>query len=172
MVASLLLVIVLIPADKMASAEPATEADSEKIRITADKLTTNSVDKYAEFIGNVKVTQGATKIEADRLKIHYHAELDAQGVITAGEESIHKITAQGNVQIWFDDRFATTAEAEYLTGDQILVLKGANSKVVSGKNSISGARITLYRSEERITVEGSEKQRVEAEFFSGDIRTP
>ena len=171
-VVSIILLISTNPADEPVFAETAKDSAEEKIRITADKLTSNSVDKYAEFIGNVKVTQGTTTIEADRLRIHYRSELDAQGVATAGEESIQKITAKGNVQIWFDDRFATTSEAEYLTGDQILVLKGSNSKVVSGKNSISGARITLYRSEERITVEGSENQRVEAEFFSGEIRKP
>jgi lipopolysaccharide export system protein LptA len=46
-------------------------------------------------------------------------------------------------------------------------MTGENSKVISGKNSISGSKIILYRKEGRVKVLGSEKKRVEATFYSG-----
>jgi len=47
-------------------------------------------------------------------------------------------------------------------------LSGNNSKIVSGNNSISGEKITLYRTTGRINVESSGGKRVEAVFYSGE----
>jgi len=48
-----------------------------------------------------------------------------------------------------------------------ITMTGENSKVISGKNSISGTKIILYRNDGRIKVLGGKKKRVEATFFSG-----
>ena len=47
------------------------------------------------------------------------------------------------------------------------MLSGDNSKVTSGNDSISGARITVYRDSNRIMIESSKAQRVEAVFYPG-----
>ncbi len=86
----------------------------------------------------------------------------------AGDESIKKIVANGNVQIKFDNRVAVTQQAVYITENRVLVLSGANSKVISGNNSISGEKITVYRTDGRIQVESGKEERVEAVLYPGE----
>ena len=141
---------------------------NEKIHITADKLISDHEAKYAEFIGNVRATQRDTVITADKLKIFLKRDMDNNKPPIAGEESIKKIVADGNVQIKFDNRVAVTQQAVYITETRVLVLSGADSKVISGNNSISGEKITIYRTDGRIQVEGDKGGRVEAVFYPGD----
>ena len=140
----------------------------ETIRITSEKLISNSQDKWAEFIGNVKAVQGNNIITADSLKIFYKGGKNAGTNAPPGGESIKEIVATGNVKIHFDNRVAVTQRAVYTTEDRILVLSGKSSKISSGKDSISGEKITLYRAEDRIVVEGGSEKQVEAVLFSGE----
>jgi len=140
----------------------------EKIHITADKLISDHEAKYAEFIGNVTATQRDTVITADKLKIFLKRDMDNKKPPLAGEESIKKIVADGNVQIKFDNRVAVTQQAVYITETRVLVLSGADSKVISGNNSISGEKITIYRTDGRIQVESDKGERVEAVFYPGE----
>jgi lipopolysaccharide export system protein LptA len=132
-------------------------SENRKIHITADKLISDNEVDYAEFIGNVRATQEDTVITADRLKIFVKKNPDnkSPGV---GTESIHKIIASGNVKINFDNRVAVTPQAVYNTKTGVLVLSGDNSRILSGKDSISGEKITLYRTTGRITVESGEEK--------------
>jgi LmbE family N-acetylglucosaminyl deacetylase len=81
--------------------------------------------------------------------------------------AIEKLEASGNVKITFDDKVAVAQKAVYQTEKRVLVLSGPNSKVTSGKDSISGEIITYYRADERIKVESGPNKRVEAVFSSG-----
>lgn len=145
-----------------------THKNNEKIHITADKLISDHEAKYAEFIGNVVATQRDTVITADKLKIFLKRDMDNKKNPLASDESIKKIVANGNVQIKFDNRVAVTQQAVYITETRVLVLSGADSKVISGNNSISGEKITIYRTDGRIQVEGDEVERVEAVFYPGE----
>ena len=137
------------------------------IHITSDKLMADKKAGYAEFIGHVKTTQGDTVITSDRLKIFYNKNIANNGPLSVKEESIHKIVAKGNVKIKFDNRVATAQQAVYNTETMVLVLSGNNSKIISGNDSISGEKITFYRTDGRINVESGNKKRVEALFYSG-----
>ena len=141
---------------------------NEKIHITADKLISDHEAKYAEFIGNVKATQRDTVITADKLKIFFKRGMDNKKNPLAGDESIKKIVANGNVQIKFDNRVAVTQQAVYITETRVLVLSGADSKIISGNNSISGEKITVYRTDGRIQVESGKGERVEAVLYPGE----
>ena len=141
---------------------------NEKIHITADKMISDHETKYTEFIGNVTATQRDTVITADKLKIFLKRDMDNKKNSLAGDESIKKIVANGNVQIKFDNRVAVTQQAVYITETRVLVLSGADSKVISGNNSISGEKITVYRTDGRIQVEGDKGERVEAVFYPGE----
>lgn len=141
---------------------------NEKIHITADKLISDHEAKYTEFIGNVRATQRDTVITADKLKIFFKRGMDNKKNPLAGDESINKIVANGNVQIKFDNRVAVTQQAVYITETRVLVLSGADSKVISGNNSISGEKITIYRTDGRIQVEGGKGERVEAVLYTGE----
>jgi lipopolysaccharide export system protein LptA len=142
--------------------------NNEKIYITADKLISDNTAKYAEFIGNVRANQGESVITADRLKIFYKKHLADKSKPDIGRESIHQIVATGNVAIKFDNRVAESQQAVYNTETSVLVLTGADSKIISGNDTISGEKITFYRADGRIAVEGGHKERVEAVFFGGE----
>ncbi len=146
-------------------AEPA--ADDQKIHITADMLTSDNDRRYAEFSGNVTARQGKTVITADSLKIFYRQSSGQQNSTGVNEASIEKIVATGRVQIAFDDKTAVTQQAVYTVDTRVLVLSGANSKIMSGKDSISGEKITFYRTDGRIKVERGSRKQVEAVVFSG-----
>ncbi len=148
------------------SSKTGKDKENKKIHITSDSLIVDSEAKYAEFIGNVRAIQEKTVITADRLKIYYKSGLDNKENLTTVEESIKKIVASGNVTIEFDDKVAVAEQAVYIMETGVLVLTGANSTITSGNNFISGEKITLHRADDRITVEGSDKKRVEAMFYS------
>lgn len=143
-------------------------AKVRKIHITADKLFSDNNTDYAEFIGNVKATQEDTVITADKLKIFFKKNPPDKENPVVGEETINKIVASGNVKIKFDNRVAVAQQAVYNTETGVLVLSGDNSKIVNGNNSISGEKITFYKTTGRINVESSDEKRVEAVFYSDE----
>jgi len=143
------------------------EAKKDKIHITANSLITENESGFAEFNGNVRAVQGKTVIIADSLKIFYRQGRKNKKSPTAAGATIDKIVATGNVKITFDDKVAVTRQAVYLTETRVLILTGPNSKVTSGKDSVSGVKITLNRVDGRIKVESSPDQRVKAVFSSG-----
>jgi lipopolysaccharide export system protein LptA len=140
--------------------------ENKRVYITAEKLIADSEAKCAEFIGNVRAVQEDTVITADRLKIFYKKIEDNHKNLTSDEGSIEKIISSGNVKINFDDKVAVAEHAVYTSETGVLVLTGPNSKVTSGTNFVSGEKITLYRAEDRMTVESGNKKRVEAVFYS------
>jgi len=151
--------------------DPPTDPDSndvsKKIRITSDSLVTGNDAKYAEFIGNVKATQGTDVITADRLRIFFQKTPQSNDNLIADQESIAKIVAIGNVTMHFDNKVAVAEQAVYITETRVLVLSGPNSKIVSGSDSVAGEKITIHRANGRINVESGSEKRVNAVFFSG-----
>ena len=157
-----------IPALAILSAHAETPAakppESKIIHVTADKLITASGARSAEFIGNVRATQGDATITADRMQIFYQSGKTQE----VGTQSVRKMIARGNVKIMMEDKTAVAPQAVYTTADSILVLSGPGSKLISGKNTISGQKITLDRANGGITVERGKEKRVEAVIFSED----
>ena len=141
---------------------------NQKTHITADKLISDSEADYAEFVGNVRAIQGETVITADTLKIFFKKNSGNKDNPSPIEESIKTIVANGNVKIKFDNRVAVTQQAVYSTETEVLVLSGDDSKIISGNDSISGEKITLYRTNGRINVESGKQKRVQAVFYSGE----
>jgi len=148
-------------------------ADGDKIiRITADRLVTNTESQNAEFIGNVQAARDNMTIHCDSLKIFYTDASVQDAQSQPGEGSIRRIVAEGNVKINLDNQTATTQRADWSPQDQTIVLSGPGSKIVSGKNSITGSKITLHQESNRIQVEGGSDERVEAQFFSNEQGLP
>jgi len=145
--------------------DAANKASSEKIHITADRMVVDNIARTAEFSGRVRAVQGTFVITSQSLKMYYRTADDAGGVVSENSDSIERIVADGKVKILMDDKVATTTSAEYRTDTQVLVLLGTGSKITSAKNSITGSKITFYRTDERVIVEGQENKRVEAEFY-------
>jgi len=154
--------------DKPLDTDTHNRTKNKKIHITADKLISDNKANHAEFIGNVRATQEETVITADRLKIFFKRNPGNKDTPSVTRESIKKIVANGNVKINFDNRVAVTQQAVYNIETEVLVLSGDNSRIISGNDSISGEKITLYRTEGRINVESGSEKRVEAVFYSGE----
>ena len=77
-----LVLLALTAAAEQPQATPAGQTPAEKIHVVADRLVAEPDSNTAEFIGNVKVTQGDTEIISDRLKIFYQSggdKSDSQG---------------------------------------------------------------------------------------------
>ena len=164
---ALVLVYVSYASDKPIDKTTGHGENDEKIHITADKLVSDSETSSFEFIGNVKATQGDSVVTGDSLKIFYKKDSDTNGNPISSEQSIQKIIVNGHVVITFDNRIALAEQAVYTTETKILVLTGPNAKITSGKDTISGETITLYRADERIKVERGKEKRVEAVFHTG-----
>ena len=142
-----------------------TNQADEQIQIVADKLITNSAEKYADFIGDVQASQGSLMITSERLRIYYREDADRNQNQIGGRESIKRVVASGNVQVSSEKYTAETAQVEYDPDTQILVLTGENSVVKSGKNILTGSKISVNRKSGQIKVEGSPHRRVKAVFY-------
>ena len=148
----------------------------EPIQIIADQLISDNEQKYAEFIGNVKATQADFVITSDKLRIYYQGDLlnsekQSSTQSSTNDDMLKKIVATGNVKIKSEQYDAEAEKVEYDTTSMTIILTGENSKVISGKNSIAGSKIILYRNDGRVKVEGGKTQRVKAIFYSGGNAT-
>lgn len=168
MVAALLTALPAFAAGAASSEKAEKSSNALPIQITAEQLISNNEKKYAEFIGAVRATQGNFVISADKLRIYYEGELlQSDGKKKTGQKGLlQKIVASGHVKINTDQYHAEAEEAVYDTRSMTIVLSGKNSTVISGKNSITGSKITLYRKQQRIKVEGSTQDRIKAIFYS------
>ena len=151
--------------------EKITNQADEQIQIVADKLITNSVEKFAEFVGDVRASQGNLVINSERLRIYYRDDPDRNKNQIGGQESIKRIVASGNVQVSFEEYRAETDQVEYDPDTQVLVFTGENSTMTSGKNILTGSKISVDRKDGQIKVEGVPHQRVKAVFYSKE-KTP
>ena len=159
--------VVLLAGIVRAADKPQEEqSESEPIHIVADELIAYNDEKYADFVGNVKVTQGEFTLTTDKLTIHYEGELLEEKEDSGDEGVLKKIIATGNVIIDSEDYHAEADRAEYDKDSKTVVLSGQNAKVVSGKNSITGSKITYNQNSSQVKVESSGTKRIKAEFFT------
>jgi lipopolysaccharide export system protein LptA len=145
------------------TAEKSGNADAP-IEITADRLVTNNTEKWADFTGSVKATQGTFTLTSDALRIHYEGDLMNLPKDQPADEAIKRVVATGRVHIVTDEYVADAERAEYDPASEVITLTGENSRVVSGGNTLTGSRIVYDRREGKATVEGSSRARVKAEF--------
>ena len=139
------------------------------MHISADSLLVDNGKNVAEFRGNVRVTQGDMVMTADEIKVLYQGNATGGGRIKADESALKRIIAQGHVSLVLDDRTALADQAVYHAENQVLVLSGKRPKVMMGENWVAGTKITFYRIDGRIEVEGNGKRRVEGLFFNDKV---
>ncbi len=137
----------------------------EQIQIVADKLITNNAEKFAEFVGDVRASQGNLVITSELLRIYYKDNADRNEEQTGSQELIKRVVASGNVVVSSEKYKAETDRVEYDLDTRVLVLIGENSTVTSGKNILTGSKITVNRKNGQIKVESSPQKRVKAVFY-------
>lgn len=145
---------------------PADSSDGtrEPIEIVADRMVTNNTERWADFTGSVKATQGKSTMTSDALRIYYEGDLLNPPKGKSTQESIQRIVATGRVHIVTEKYVADAERAEHVLATDIMTLTGANSTVVSGKNTLTGSKIVLNRSTGNAEVESSGSERVKAVF--------
>jgi len=151
-----------------ANASEAKTKKRSKIVITSDHMKTENKKKYVEFYGNAKATVEDFVLTSDVLRIYYSDNLNDSKKEKAPVKkgAISKIAAMGNVHITSDQFVADSDLALYMTESEVLILKGPRTKITSGENSIVGAKITYYRSDGRVKIEGEKDNRVKAVFYN------
>ena len=130
--------------------------------VTADRLITDRAGKKATFSGRVKVVRGQSTIEADRLTVYYDEKAPRDEGLQPGRSAIERAVAEGSVKIKTKDLTALTPKATYNRNTQKIELLGAGTRVISGNNSITGAKIVLQLEGEKLTVSGEGGEQVKA----------
>ena len=144
----------------------AKEIQDNSTRVVSDQMVAQKSSGIVEFTGNVKVTRRDGVITSDTLKIYFD---QAPSQEANGDQSrIKKIVAAGNVEFTSGTRRAVSDRAVYTMDDEILVLTGSAPRLWTGKNFVSGKKITLFRKTDRAMVESDGKSRVEAFFDPND----
>jgi lipopolysaccharide transport protein LptA len=142
------------------------QTDNEEIHIKADRIIADLDGREMELLGNVRVTQQNTTVNADKMKVYYQ-ESNSQKTDQSIQAAISKIIANGNVTIEMDEMVAVAEEAIYIRDTETLTLSGANSRLSSGPNSIIGSKIIFFRIENKLIVEGSAQEQVKALIYTG-----
>ena len=145
---------------------PGGKGDSQApIEIVSDRMVANTTEKWADFLGSVVATQGRFSMTADALRIYYEGDLMNAPKGESAQDRIRKIEATGRVHIVSDQYTADSERAEYLPATDVLTLSGEGSQVLSGKNTVTGSKIVLNRSEGKAFVESGGGERVKAVFY-------
>jgi lipopolysaccharide export system protein LptA len=147
---------------------PGGGKSQEPTEITADRLVNQAAEKYVEFTGSVQATQGGLSLTSDELRVYYTGELlNPQGRPAAPTE-ISRIVARGRVRIVSDQYTADAERMEYDPGTDVFTLIGESAKVTSGRNYITGSKITLNRRDGKALAESGPATRVKAFLHQDD----
>lgn len=165
------------PLSKMAPKE--RDADLP-LRITSDRLEAEQEKRLVIFTGTVKAQRGDSVLYCDQLFVYYKpGASEKPGAGEAGEdkppdvlggmgggEKIDRIEAKGKVRFVQEDKVATAEVGIYYQDTGEIHLTG-NPQVWQGENNLKGDKIIFNTRENRVLVESSAKQRVEAYLYQG-----
>jgi lipopolysaccharide transport protein LptA len=144
----MVMLISLLKAEPTASIPNSTTIDSEQVQvITAPEQT------VFYFEGKVKLTSTGLKGTCDRMEITMPENEGGKGVGEMG--SVTYILALGNVEMIQVDRRATAGRADIYPPEGKIVFT-ENPVVYENDNIIKGERITLFRDQGKMIVEGGE----------------
>jgi len=182
---SLLLVLLVVNPPGAGGAGPpkkgANAAQSEfPLRISAARLEADQKGGVILFSGKVKADYGDATLYSDQLRVYFKPSPEAPKGKTAaaapqeenqgplgdlGGEKIDRIVATGQVRFVQEDRVATGEEAIYYKDKDEVVLLG-HPKVWQAENTLKGERIIFNIKTNKVLVESSTQQRVEAFLYS------
>ncbi|MFQ5540059.1 MAG: lipopolysaccharide transport periplasmic protein LptA [Candidatus Binatia bacterium] len=129
----------------------------EPIVITSDRMEVNRKKNTISYKGHVVAVWGGATLKSETLTANYDT----------GLERINEVVARGKVRVTQGKRVATGGRAVFKSQENTITLMD-NPLVSEGKNRVSGSRIILFISEDRVVVEGG-AQRVKAVIFPGEL---
>ncbi len=126
----------------------------QPIQIEADRLEVRDPEKLAVYIGNVKVRQGDTILEAAELRVFYAGEPTAGG---APGSSVSRIEAGPKVVVHSNDQTASGDSAILDMAKDLITLTG-NVVLTSGPNVVRGNRLVVNLQTKQGRMEGGRVQ--------------
>ena len=134
--------------------------------VSSDQMIARRDNSLVEFSGNVKVTRLDSVLTADSVIVYFDesnedSSSDAQG-------AVKKIISSGDVEYVMEEKRAYADKAVYTAVDEILILTGNPARLQTGDSFVTGQKITLFRTEDRVLVEGQGNNRVQALFNPED----
>ena len=115
---------------------------NEPLEMAADSLSIDQNTGSAVFDGNVNISQGGLRLQADRVEVEYN-----QG------GGIKSLLASGGVTMVTNDQAAEAQRAEYSLGAQTLVLTG-NVLVTQAQSAISADKMRVNLAKGSAVMEG------------------
>lgn len=153
-----------------AKKKPGAQNAEIPLHISASRLEADQEKNRIVFKGKVKALYGDATLYADELWVMYQPRQGRSSAAAEsplgelGGENIDRIEARGKVRFVQGDRVATGAKAIYYRSKDEIVLLG-RPQVWRGENHLRGSKITFNLASQKVVVEGSAKQRVEAHLY-------
>jgi lipopolysaccharide export system protein LptA len=144
-------------------AEPFKPFDNSPIKINSDKMVGGLDPNIVEFVGNVEAVREDSTLFADSMKVYFITDKEKET-----QNRISKIIATGNVRYSAEDKQVFSDQAIYMVNEAILILEGKNTRLETGKSFITGNKITVFRQQDKIIVEGGSDKRVQATLHPED----
>jgi lipopolysaccharide export system protein LptA len=113
--------------------------------VTSEVFRLDMAQKQGVFTGNVLVVANDFKLKATEITVFFAAD---------GSNKIERLVARGAVEIEQSDRNAKSNQAEYLVAQDKMILSGSPEITQRGGNRLTGSTITIYRSSNRMEVDG------------------
>jgi lipopolysaccharide transport protein LptA len=111
--------------------------------ITSEAFQLDMAKREGVFMGNVLLVGNNLKMKSSDLTVYF----DSTG------KQVERLVAHGNVEIEQGSRIARASQAEYIVREDKLVLTGS-PELLQEKNRLTGSTITIYRSNDRMEVNG------------------
>jgi LPS export ABC transporter protein LptC len=134
------------------STASAPKSDPQPVSIQADKLTYEDQLQRIFYETNVRAQSPMGKMTARQLEVF---------LITEGKQTfVGRMLAKGNVRLQQATRTSYSDNAEYFRQEDRLVLLGGPPRIIDSERGFtSGARLTMYLNDDRISVEGDSEIR-------------
>ena len=143
--------LVILSSSAYAQTKPSTQHDSSlPIEIAADALEVQQEKNLATFSGNVQAQQGAIRLKAELLQVHYRPQ-DGDASV---QGAISRIDAKGKVFFSSPGQTAQGDSGIYDVDKSVIVMQG-NVVLTRDKNVIRGNRLVLNLTTGRSKVEGA-----------------
>ena len=121
--------------------------------ITSSRMVADNAKRTVTFFGDVKASSEELLVFSDEMTVVY-----------TKERQIESIKARSNVKISQKDITASCQMANFLHGEQKIVLTG-KPKVWQGNNMVTGEMITILLKQDKIVVDGEGKERVQVTLY-------
>jgi len=148
-----------LPAQTMDDTNPETPPPGATV-ITSDELHSDQNTHISIFTGNVVVAGANFRMTCQEMTVYFTTD-----------NKVDRIVSTGDVIITQPDRVTHCGHAEYFHDDDKFVLTD-QPVILDHKNKVSGPRITIFRTNQKMIVDGGRTTTVISNGSMGSPKTP